>query len=1023
VTAWTVVLRGIRFRAGRSLVVLMLAVIATTAAVLAPAYSRAAAQSVLTDGLHSAPAAATSLAVGAEGTAAAAPAAHNSTGDARAAVSAALRRHPVLGRLLGRGVGGVDTNARIDGGVPLGTRFAYRDNVCVHLRIAGGGCPVEPGQVLVSERTAAARGYAVGQTVQLRLGGSSTDDSHPFKIVGLYTPKDTTEAYWGSSAYFAGSGLADSNGAERIDAIFTGAEDDVRLNGEASVALRVEYPLDGGTLRLDDVAPLRAELDSFGLAVRSAELDTSTALRDTLREIDFDQQAISRTVPVIAVPLALLCWFVLFLLVASLTEERGPEIALAKLRGFPAGRAARFGLGEVLLLVALATPAGVAAGLGVVELAARLTLASGTHAEVRWPVFAAAALALLAAVAAALLASRRTLRRGVLALLRRVPERSRWQAGLAEGLVVALAGASLFAAISDRTSPLALLAPALLAVVAGVVGARALGVWARLRLVVARRRGRVPALLSAAQLARRPGSHRVVVVVTVAVALLAFAATAWDVATQARQDAAEDSVGATRVYTVTAPHPHALADAVTKADPSGHSMAVVRLAGTYSQRQVELVAVQAPRLAEVAVWRGEDRLALERIAGKLHPKAAEPVTVKDRVEVDADVHAVVGVPPRFAALVSTPGEPPRTVPLGSLALGLRTYRGNAPECRAGCRLLGFTLAPGAGAGGATYSANLSVRTLRSNDGDVAAHFDAADAWRFIPARAPKASATVRASNPLSVAVTSADQNDVLIEYADAPATLPVVLAGSAPADDPAAAEFSFPGFGEAAQSFTVAERAPRLPRVGTYGLLFDLDYAVRLAERTTSLADSSQLRYEVWASPGAPADLGTRLGTAGLPVLRTESIDSSVDQLSRRAPALGLRLYLLAGAVAVALAIGVVVLTAYIGADARLYELAALRVVGVRRRLLRRGMLREYLALIAMPVVVGFAVGAAGAILMLPGVPLVTAGTPAGELTWQPGLGALPVAAGVTVLGLLLTIGVVLRMLRRATPDRLRGVR
>ena len=60
-TAWSVMLRGIRYRPGRSLGVFLLALVATTAAVLAPAYSRAAQQSVLTDGLRSAPADATSL--------------------------------------------------------------------------------------------------------------------------------------------------------------------------------------------------------------------------------------------------------------------------------------------------------------------------------------------------------------------------------------------------------------------------------------------------------------------------------------------------------------------------------------------------------------------------------------------------------------------------------------------------------------------------------------------------------------------------------------------------------------------------------------------------------------------------------------------------------------------------------------------------------------------------------------------------------------------------------------------------
>ena len=73
-TGWSVMLRGIRYRSGRSLVVLFLAAFATLAAVLAPAYGRAAAQSVLTDAVRSAPPSATSLTISAESSAAGADA-------------------------------------------------------------------------------------------------------------------------------------------------------------------------------------------------------------------------------------------------------------------------------------------------------------------------------------------------------------------------------------------------------------------------------------------------------------------------------------------------------------------------------------------------------------------------------------------------------------------------------------------------------------------------------------------------------------------------------------------------------------------------------------------------------------------------------------------------------------------------------------------------------------------------------------------------------------------------------------
>src|SRR6185312_7462343 len=103
-----------------------------------------------------------------------------------------------------------------------------------------------------------------------------------------------------------------------------------------------------------------------------------------------------------------------------------------------------------------------------------------------------------------------------------------------------------------------------------------------------------------------------------------------------------------------------------------------------------------------------------------------------------------------------------------------------------------------------------------------------------------------------------------------------------------------PGLAEQPLPFHVAATSATLPRAGDHGILFDLDYAVRVAERTSSLADNDTLRYEVWAAPGAPADLGTRLAGSGVQVLRSESVNGYLDQLGRRAPALGLWLYLLA---------------------------------------------------------------------------------------------------------------------------------
>jgi hypothetical protein len=1021
-----VLLRGLGYRAGRSAVVGLLATLAVAAAVLVPGYTRAAQQSVLTDRLAAAPAAATGLTVAAAGTAATAPAAHQPVAAAQQAVERALVGHPELAGVLAPAVGGTHTEAVVTGGSePVSARLAYRDGVCDQLAVTGD-CPAGPGQVLVSARTAEAYQIGLGD----RLGLQLAQARHEVRVVGSYRPRDPAAGYWGRTVYFTHGGFDPATGAPRGDALFTGAEDDVLAAPAGVVELALTYPLRPGAVRLDGLPALRADLATLAAPgePETGALRVETDLPAVLADAARDQRALGQTIPVLAVPLLLLAGFVLFLLVAAVTEERAPEIGLAKLRGLPGGRTLRFGLGEVLVLLVVAAPVGIAVGLGAVELTARLALAGGTHAELRWPVFLAAGGALAVAAGAALAAGWRTLRRGVLDLLRRVPERARWRAGLVEGGLVALAAAALVVAVGDAGTreagpggALALLAPALVAVVAGIAVARLVraGAAGRLRRTAAGRGrsgrgGRIAGLLAAAQLARRPAAPRVITVLTVAIALLAFAGYAWDLAAQARQDHAVDALGADRVYTVQARHPAALVEAVHAADPAGTAMAVVRATGQYAGEQIELLAVEVPRLAGVVRWRGYP--AAER-AGRLRPQEPAPLWLAGRIEVDAEVRELGDDPVRLSALVSVPGEPPAAVSLGTLDPDTRRYAAPLPECAAppggsgdgggtgpaGCRLLGLRLARTGVTG--PVDATVEVTAIRSGAAAGAdelaplpARFDQPDAWQAGP------ETRLSPGAGLLVAVAGSDTGalagDVVVEYQDQAATLPAVLAGPPPAEDPAAVEFTFPGLAERPEPFTVVDRVDHLPRAGPRGLLFDLEPAIRSAERRVALSDSAGLRYEVWAGPAAPTDLPHRLATAGVPVLSAESVTGTADLLSRRAPALGWWLALLAAVAALALALGVVALSARVGAADRRAELAALRVAGVSARVLRRARRREYASLLGWPLLVGVGVGLATAAALLPGLPLVETGTTGPVPGFRPGLGVLPVALALAVAGL-----------------------
>lgn len=194
-TGWTVLLRGVRHRTGRSLVVLLLAAVAVTAAVLTPAYARAAQQSVLTDTLREAPAYASSVTVKVNGTgdsAAFEPALESSQ-----KADAAIKARPLLHDLVGRPVTTVETEAILPSG-ELKARYVFRSDLCKLVSVTGD-CPTDNDQVIVSDRTAKAHGLEAGDRITLTIGGKTQQR----EIVGVDT-EDGHAVSCSSSAWGGG---------------------------------------------------------------------------------------------------------------------------------------------------------------------------------------------------------------------------------------------------------------------------------------------------------------------------------------------------------------------------------------------------------------------------------------------------------------------------------------------------------------------------------------------------------------------------------------------------------------------------------------------------------------------------------------------------------------------------------------------------------------------------------------------------------------------------------------------------
>ena len=140
---------------------------------------------------------------------------------------------------------------------------------------------------------------------------------------------------------------------------------------------------------------------------------------------------------------------------------------------------------------------------------------------------------------------------------------------------------------------------------------------------------------------------------------------------------------------------------------------------------------------------------------------------------------------------------------------------------------------------------------------------------------------------------------------------------------------------------------------------------------------------------------------------------------------LALRLLLVCGAAAVVVAVGALLVAAYVGRRQRAYEVAALRVVGMRRRTVRAMLLRENVGTVAVALGCGAVAALVATWVVLPALPqfddpsdfVPVRYAPDAVSAWEAvgGLGLLLVAVGLAVAAL---------QLRSGRPDRLReGVR
>ncbi|MBV1852353.1 hypothetical protein [Catellatospora tritici] len=852
-----------------------------------------------------------------------------------------------------------------------------RGGACRELTISSGRCAVADAEVVVRDDLAARLGLKPGATVEFS-PGDQLEQRLPLAVVGTFAPPSSTDAYWAGRAGLLGG---------ESSPMFTTDHTVLRLEGLVTRTVDLIAPPEAYA----DPDTLIAGLNQARVELTAGNFVTITDIPALMARIAEGEGLLADSVTVAALPLVLLCWFVLFLVVAAAVEGRSEELGLTALRGTPWRLRWALPFAEVALPVLLAAGPGLLLGY----YGTRAVLASAMpQAQVTLGTRSLqyAAVAVLGALLAGAFAQVGALRTPVLGLLRRLraPRRAGVAAAIevAVGALAALAGYQ--AAVAGSAGGLGLLAPVCFGLGLGLVAARVLPAQAVRLARASLRRGRLRTSLAAFAIARVPGAARLVVLITVAFGLLGFVLTAYDTSGRAWAERARVQTGAAQVVTVQDTTAPLLLAAVAKVDPRGdYAMAVSR----YRNSGMQLImAVDSSRLPNVANWPQDATVGPAEAARLLHPVEPDQMLVKANA-LDVDV-TVTSPDPEITLqvrLVFISADALRRVEARLVQLRPGRQRVTVPTDGCGqapCRLDELSVVPER-TGQTRFT--LTLGALRDETGQVVLSADELSRlarWSQAESSSARPVAKLtRTPEGLTMTADGAVLPDTRLVAAILPGPLPLVVT------QPLVAP-KFTGTGGLEIPVAAAARTSSVPRFGTYGALIDLSYADLVLGRGVTLTAT-----EVWLAADAPPDTIERLHAAGLTVLGHYTVAQRRDQISV-APRLGLWFGLVVSAISVLLAAaGLAALATFErpGGDS---GLSVLSLQGVRVRTLRTVATGSRCALALVAMLTGLVAAAAAWALARDVLPVFSDGDPSFPAPALPRLGAVagPVAAAAAVL-------------------------
>jgi hypothetical protein len=1025
-------LRAIRWRAGASATVFVVAVVAIFAATVGPIYLPAVDDTVLVRHLTDATSLQRDVLVSRQSVIGYPGVNWNSQVQA-------LANQVASNHLYGRPVPEQQLTVTYGGPEPLKSELVSIRGLCGHLRIVSGHCLSKNSttDTLISANTAKAEHLAVGGMLDTTSLASTTTSAFTSKlrVVGIYRPIAPNGAFWEPWYLFQFGQAASPNQLPPGDAAFvTSTALSSRLQ-DVSETLQANVPLQPRRVRYSQIGALRSQITrlhasvarliyaagSTGVPVASVTTGLPGVLDETQKET-----SLARTLVTVATAqLALLAIFLLYAAVANSTIAQGPEVALAKLRGRRPGSVLLQCIAQPVALILAAGPVAAVLAWVVVGLLAPGIVGHSVDVVFPTAAYGVAALGVVGGVLAAIVAARRIVVTPVGELMRLGAAKP----GSAVGLLVADAAAVTIAVAglieleasgvlnSGKPNPLSVLAPTLLAVAAAVVVLRLLPLLARSLARWTRDSQRLATFLVVRQLLRRPAEARAMLLVAVAVSIATFAVVTWSDSGHNRSLRALNQAGANTVlYVRPGSGVDDLRQAVDRADPNGQSMAVAYT--TYGLLP-PLIAVDTARFQSVAAWvPGNSSVPLPALLHRLADRDP-PVVVSGslmRLDINLTKHPRQAV--HLAVLFALPDHSRATRTVAPIAPGRRSYEISLPpSCVRGCHVTGLDL----------------TSPTPQSFGEIALAIGASirSGGRWQPVRAFSAPGRWRGDGkgPLKIRAAGGTLSlDVEEFYGWWPATvsaaIPVrvpAVVGSALAADETGNQIDnieVAGLDGQANFVDGVMRSVTLPQVDRGGVMVDLGSAMavmnhRMAERT---------QYEVWLSAKAPTDMVARLARQHVYVQRTVHAATYHSSLDQSGPAFADSLFLLSALAATVLAIGATAIGRVLSIRRRGYELAALEAVGIAPRTLRRATIAEQGSVFGIGLIVGLGAGLIGSWLALPSTPVfVNTATGPPLVLGLPWALVAALTGGMVLVFALVSVGIARMVERTATPGQLRG--